>query len=308
MKIIVTGGAGFIGSHAVDALIESGHEILVIDNLSSGRRENVRKGAAFHEADIQDGEMKRLFSDFSPDAVAHFAAQIDVRKSVANPVDDAKINILGSLNVIEAARACGCRKIIFSSTGGAIYGDTDVVPTPESHEAFPVSPYGVAKLSFERYMHYYGEVHGISYTALRFANVYGERQNAKGEAGVVSIFADIILGGGVPKIYGDGTQTRDYVYVKDVARAVALALEKNISGIYNVGTGRETDVNYLSDLVAKALEFHGNFEYAPPRQGEQKRSALDYSKIRDTLQWEPKVALEVGIPITCEWFREGYRA
>ena len=303
MNILVTGGAGFIGSHIVDALIQKGHHVVVIDNLSTGKKENVNSGVTLIEFDINDSSLLDIFKREKIEVVFHTAAQIDVRKSVANPVEDARHNILGSINVLEACRAHHIKKIIFSSTGGAIYGDTEIIPTPETHAEQPISPYGIAKLAVEKYLHYYQVVHGLNYTILRYANVYGPRQNSKGEAGVVALFCDQLVAGKSPIINGDGTQTRDYVYVGDVVNANLAALDGDHVGIFNIGTGIETDINKLSALLVEALGKPIVFSYGPAKPGEQRRSCLDYSYAKKDLKWQPYVSLADGLHDTFNWFK-----
>jgi UDP-glucose 4-epimerase len=303
VKILVTGGAGFIGSHIADRLVADGHSVIVVDNLSRGHREFVPETAAFHQLDIRDAAVRELIVREKPAVICHLAAQIDVRQSVADPVADASVNILGTLNVVEGAREAGTRRVIFSSTGGAIYGEAEVVPTPETYPARPLSPYGSAKLSSEVYLDYYQQVYGLSYAALRFANVYGPRQDPHGEAGVVAIFAERMLRGEQPIIHGDGLNTRDYVYVGDVVSAAAHLIDKDVSGAFNVGTGKETTVNEifrrLRDLTGAAVEeVHG-----PAKVGEQRRSALDCARLR-SLGWSPSVDLEEGLRRTVAYFGE----
>ncbi len=302
MKIFVTGGAGFIGSNLVDALIELGHQVCIIDNLSTGQKENINQQAKFFELDIQDKKLAEIFESEKPEVVFHLAAQIDVRKSVAEPVEDAKANILGSLNLLENCKKFKIKKIIFSSTGGAIYGDSDIVPTPESAPQLPISPYGIGKLSVEKYLYYYHIVHGLDYTVLRYANVYGPRQNSHGEAGVVAIFCDKLLKNQPPIINGDGKQTRDYVYVADVVSANLAALNSLPGQTYNVGTGIESDVNKVAALIKEGIGSDLDFSYGPAKPGEQKRSCLNYDKIKKELGWLPKTSLAHGIAATTQWF------
>lgn len=304
MKIFVTGGAGFIGSHIVDALVSLGHTVFVIDNLASGKKENVNPRSELLELDVTDEKgIGKIFGKIQPDAVFHLAAQIDVRQSVSNPRLDAEINILGSLNIISSAHERGCKKFIFTSSGGALYGDTENIPTPESHPARPVSPYGVTKLSIEEYLYYFYVVWRLPYIALRYANVYGPRQNSRGEAGVVAIFCDSMLRGVAPTIYGDGAQTRDYVYVADIVEANIAALTSTYIGPLNIGTGKETDVNTLALMLREATGFSGDFSRGPAKFGEQKRSSLDSSLAKEVLGWVPKTELKDGIQKTVEWFR-----
>ena len=299
----MTGGAGFIGSHVADALIDRGHEVTVIDDLSTGERRFVNERAKFLEIDIRAPQAAQVVHEERPDAIVHHAAQISVSRSVADPRTDAEVNVIGSLNLLEAARDAGCR-FVFASTGGALYGDTDVLPTPETYPAWPVSPYGVSKLTTEHHLHYYRAMHGLSYAALRYSNVYGPRQNPHGEAGVVAIFSRALLQGRAPTINGDGRQTRDYIFVGDVVAANVAALGSDEVGHFNVGTGRQTDVNELAALLVKASGTTLEPQHGPQRPGEQRTSALDAKLIEKTLGWRPQVSLEDGIRMTFDWFRE----
>jgi UDP-glucose 4-epimerase len=303
MKVLVTGGAGFIGSHLTDQLIKKGHSVVIVDNLSTGLKENLNKKAEFYKADIQDKKMSGIFTKEKPEIVFHFAAQINMRKSVESPVEDAKINILGSLNILENCKNNNVKKVIFSSTGGAIYGDADIVPTPENYVEYPLSPYGIAKLSIEKYLNYYDKIFGIPFVALRFANVYGPRQNSKGEAGVISIFCDKIFAKQQPVINGDGLQTRDFIYVQDVIEVAILAMETGRKGIFNIGTGKETNINEIFEIVKKESGFSGQEIHEPAQKGEQKRSCLDYSKAKNELNWAPKYGLEQSLKETVSWFK-----
>jgi UDP-glucose 4-epimerase len=304
MNILVTGGAGFIGSHMAARHRTDGHDVVVVDNLSTGLREKVPAGVRFVESDVAESDLEPLLSEAKIDVVSHHAAQIDVRHSVADPVDDARSNVLGSLKLLEACRRAGVRRVLFASTGGALYGEPEGGrPATESHPTNPVSPYGCAKLSIEKYLHFYRVVHGFEVQVLRYANVYGPGQNGLGEAGVVAIFAEAILAGKIPKIRGDGEQTRDYVFVADVVETAARALASGKSGTWNVGTGVETSVNRLFELLAPALGFRGKPEYVPLAPGEQRRSVLDGSAARRDLGVPPWTAIETGIPVTAEAFR-----
>jgi UDP-glucose 4-epimerase len=303
MRVLVTGGAGFIGSHLSDAFLDAGHEVLVLDDLSSGRRENVPRGATVVQQDIRAPEVREVFSRFRPDVLCHHAAQMDVRRSVADPAFDADVNVVGTLRLLELCREHGTHRILFASTGGAIYGYQDVYPAPEEHPTRPVSPYGVAKLSVEGYLHFYTVEYGFAATCLRYANVYGPRQNPHGEAGVVAIFSQKLLAGGTPTIYGLGAQTRDFVYVGDVVQANVLALEKGLTGSYNVGTGVETSVNDLYESIRSAAGQERPAERAPARPGEQLRSCLDSSKLEKATGWRPRTSLTVGIARTVDYFR-----
>jgi UDP-glucose 4-epimerase len=310
--VLVTGGAGFIGSHVADRLLEEGCEVHIVDDLSGGVRENVPEGATFHELDIRSPEVAELFAEHEFAALCHLAAQMDVRKSVADPRFDADVNVLGLLNLLEAGRKAGLEKVAFASTGGAIYGEPDPTvndggPQPESHPTRPMSPYGITKLVSEHYLRFYAQTYGFDYAALRFGNVYGPRQNPHGEAGVVAIFAQRLLRGEPVTINGEGTQTRDYVFVGDVVRAFVAALGREGSGVYNVGTGVETDVNELFRHInrftgADAEEVHG-----PAKPGEQQRSVLDISHTSEALGWRPEVDVETGLGRTVEWFKDRER-
>ena len=298
----MTGGAGFIGSHLVDALVERQDEVLVIDDLSIGKREYVNTSADFRQLDIRTPEAAAAVRQWKPDVVCHHAAQMSVSRSVRDPLFDASVNVVGGLNVLEAAREVRAR-FLFASTGGALYGDAEVLPTPESYPAWPVSPYGVAKLSFEHYLHCYRVQHGVSYVALRYANVYGPRQNAHGEANVVAIFCLKLLADEQPVINGDGRQTRDLVHVADVVRANLLTLDSDLVGHFNVGTGRQVDINRVFHMIAERLGISASEVHGPPRPGDQRTSALDSSLIADKLGWRPEISLEDGLQDTADWFR-----
>jgi UDP-glucose 4-epimerase len=306
-KILVTGGAGFIGSHLVDALIERGHKVVVIDNLSTGKKENINKKAKFYKIDICSPKIGEIFKKEKPEIVFHFAAQINVRKSVENPLFDAKVNILGSLNVIQnflKLRTSNFQlpKIIFASTGGAIYGETKKIPTPENHPANPISPYGIAKLTVENYLRFYKENFGLKFISLRFSNVYGPRQDPKGEAGVVAIFIDKLLKKERPTIFGDGNQTRDFIFVEDAVSACLKAMEyKGEKEIFNIGTGIETSINELYEIISKLLRTKIKPKYAPEKPGDLKRSCLDISLAKRELKWRPKYNLEKGLRETIKF-------
>ena len=316
MHCLVTGGAGFVGSHVADALLERGHTVDIIDNLSTGRREKVPAEASFFELDICSDAAAALVAARGPDLLVHHAAQMDVRRSVADPAFDAAVNVGGLLNLLEAgtatengtatkeASAGGLQKVIFASTGGAIYGEPAYTPQDTEHPRRPVSPYGVAKLAGEKYLRYYRAERGLEVVSLRYANVYGPRQNPHGEAGVVAIFAREMLSGGRPVIYGDGTQTRDYVYVGDVVRANLAALDHPGSGVFNVGTGRETSVNALFRRMRAAVGTDVAERHEPAKAGEQQRSVLGVEKTEEQLGWAPQVPLEAGLARTVDWFRE----
>ena len=313
-RILVTGGAGFIGSHLADAFLAAGARVHVVDDLSSGREQNVPPGAELHRLDIRSAETARLVADGGFDLLVHQAAQMDVRRSVADPVFDAQVNVIGSLNLLEAARRGGVRRVLFASTGGAIYGEQERHPADESHPTRPVSPYGVAKLAVERYLDYYAIEHGLEAVALRYANVYGERQNPHGEAGVVAIFLDRLLAEEPVTIHGDGLQTRDYVHVADVVRANLAAaavpctvLAGGTEGaapfrVYNVGTGCETSVVELYRELARAVGSDLEPIHGPAKPGEQRRSSVDPSRLRRELGSPEPRGLRAGFETTVAWF------
>ena len=294
MRAAVTGGAGFIGSHVVDALVERGDEVHVVDNLATGRRENLNPGATLHEQDIRDS-LGSLFDEFEPELVVHLAAQADVGTSVEQPVLDAQVNVLGTLNVLEASRPHGAQ-VVFSSTGGAIYGECER-PAREDDERRPLSPYGTAKLAAEEYLATWNRLHGTRHVALRFANVYGPRQLAKLEGGVVAIFTDRLRAGEPVTIFGDGEQTRDYVYVGDVVRAVLAAIGRD-GGVYNVGTGAETSVNELFEQCRRVAGVDADASHAAARAGDVLHSVLDVSRSERELGWRPETPLAEGLRLT----------
>jgi len=304
MKVLVTGGAGFIGSHLVDRLIQEGHEVVVVDNLSTGKRRNLNRAARFFKIDIQSWRLERVFRNERPNVVMHLAAQMDVRKSVEDPVFDAQVNVLGTLNVLQQAVRHGVRKVVFSSSGGAIYGEQETYPAPESHVTRPLSPYGISKLCGEQYLSYYQRVSGLQVVSLRYANVYGPRQDPDGEAGVVAIFIQKLLNNEQAIVNGNGRQTRDFIYVEDVVEANLAVMGQETQGIYNVGTGEETSINDVLRILvghtnSTCKELHG-----PSKRGEQVRSVIDASKIRQELSWEPRTELSEGLKRTIEYFRE----
>src|SRR3954468_7862400 len=309
-KILVTGGAGFIGSHVADLFLEKGYEVEIADDLSSGKRENVPRKANFHQVSVTSPEFARLVREGNFDVVAHLAGQIDVRKSVADPINDATINILGTLNLAESVRAAGGKaRIVFTSTGGVLYGDFNTPPNAEIYPKDPESPYAISKLSTEYYLAYYGRVHGLDAVAVRFGNVYGPRQDPHGEAGVVAIFCGRILSGRPLTIFGDGLQTRDYVYVGDVARAVWLAATKPLpdkgrldARAFNVGTGVGTPVLDIAKKLQQAARSDVPIEFAPHRPGEQQESFVNVDKAKAVLGWKPEVGLPDGLAKSYEWF------
>lgn len=302
MRTLVTGGAGFIGSHVADALVEEGHTVHVVDDLSSGRRAHVPDRAELFVMDVREVEVTDLIEEEGYDLLVHHAAQMDVRRSVEDPLFDASVNLGGFLNLIEAARSNGLRKVVFASTGGAIYGEPEHAPQREDHPLRPVSPYGITKLTTEKYLEFYRQTYGIEYVALRYGNVYGPRQNPHGEAGVVAIFTREILEGGQPIINGPGEQTRDYTYVGDVVRANLAAVDYGGSGVFNVGTANETSVNELFRLLNRRTDRDVPEQHGPAQPGEQQRSVLSYEKIRRELGWRPSVSLEEGLERTVSWF------
>ena len=303
MKIAVTGGAGFIASHLCDALVAAGHELLVLDDLSSGVRSQVPASARFVQADIRSPEAAAALTAFRPEVLSHHAAQIDVRRSVTDIGYDCDVNIGGLLNVVEAARKAGAlKRVLFASSGGAIYDEHGPIPASETGPAAPASPYGVAKRAGELYLEAFRRMYGLHYVALRYANVYGPRQNSLGEAGVISIFATRCLRTEECTIFGDGGQTRDFVFVSDVVRANVLALSSDFCGYANVGTGVETDVNRIYALIAAASGADRPARYLEKRVGEVRRSAVDFSLASRVLGWRPEVGLKDGIERTVEWF------
>jgi UDP-glucose 4-epimerase len=306
LNILVTGGAGFIGSHITDTYIAEGHNVIIVDNLSGGVLENINPKAKFYQLDIRSEKLEDVFQKEKIDIVNHLAAQMDVRRSVSDPKFDASVNVLGGLNLFESAKRHRVKKIIFSSTGGAIYGEQDYFPADEKHPARPLSPYGITKLCTEKYLYFYKAVYGINHVILRYANVYGPRQNPHGEAGVVAIFCNKMLNGEQPVINGDGKQTRDYTFVGDVVRANVLALQYDGSNIYNIGTGIESDVIKLFLELRSHLNPTCAEQHTPAKAGEQQRSVISYKKIENELGWKPTVQLEDGLHLTAEYFRKKY--
>jgi UDP-glucose 4-epimerase len=305
VKVVVSGGAGFIGSHVCDLLLDAGHRVFAVDDLSTGRRENLGPQVRLLVADIRTREASDLVRTERPDALFHLAAQMDVRWSVEHPAFDAESNILGLLNLLEACRQAGVGKVVFSSTGGAIYGEQESFPAPETHPTRPVSPYGVSKAAGELYLGYYRAQYGLRSVSLRYANVYGPRQNPHGEAGVVAIFSQRLVRRQPCTIFGTGRQTRDFVYALDVARANLLALEREVEGPVNIGTGVETEVNTLyAQLAAAAGANDAAPSYAAAKPGEQLRSSVDPSLAARVLGWTPRTPLAEGLGRTVAWFRE----
>lgn len=302
MKILVTGGAGFIASQVADAFINEGHEVHILDNLSTGFEKNINPKAQFIKSDISSSEIINLFEKEKFDVVNHHAAQIDVRKSVSDPIFDANTNILGTINLLQCCIKTGVKKFMFASTGGAVYGEQEYFPADEKHLTNPVSPYGITKLAIEKYLFFYKNEYGLNHTILRYANVYGPRQNPFGEAGVVAIFTSKLLKNENPIINGDGKQTRDYVFVEDVVKANVVTLNSHSSNIYNVGTGIETNVNQLFKKLneiagSKAAEKHG-----PSPKGEQARSVITSAKLFNEFHWKPSVKIDEGLRKTFESF------
>jgi len=304
-KILVTGGAGFIGSHVVDAFVAAGHRVAVVDNLATGKRARVNPDARLYVIDLRSHRLAEVFEAERPDVVAHLAAQAAVGRSVRDPVFDASVNILGGLNLLNCCRRFGVGRIIYSSSGGAGYGDTDVLPTPEDHPTQPASPYGITKVTVEMYVSAWGSLFGISGVSLRYANVYGPRQDPEGEAGVVAIFCRRLLTGQTPIINGDGEQTRDYVYVEDVAAANLRVLEcPDVTGSVNIGTGIETSVNELCRTLALTASLDVTPEHGPARPGEQRRSCLSPALAQRRLGWTPNVPLREGLVRTFDFFNK----
>ena len=308
MKILVTGGAGFIGSHIADALVNAGHDVHIIDDLSGGFKANINPKATFHELDIRSAEVEELWKTEQFEVMYHEAAQMDVRRSVADPIYDADINVKGFLNLMESGRKNGLNKVIFASTGGAIYGEPEYVPQDEVHPLQPLSPYGITKLVTERYLYFYEQSYGIQWIALRYANVYGPRQNPHGEAGVVAIFIEKMLVNELAFINGNGEQTRDYVYVKDVVQANIKALNYTKSGIFNVGTGKESTVVTLFRNLKQLTLTTIPEDYKPAKAGEQMRSVISTGKISKEMGWVCQYDLKVGLAETVGWFKRRQNA
>ena len=308
MRVLVTGGAGFIGSHVGDRLVAAGHAVVVVDDLSTGRKEFVNPGAKLHVADIRSPDLAKVFNAESPEAVIHLAAQAEVRRSVEDPALDAAINVGGMLNLLLCCQRAKVPRVVYASTGGAVYGETTSLPTPEDHPARPASPYGISKLIAEHYLRCWEALYGLGGVVLRYANVFGPRQNPLGEAGVVAIFAHRIVRGEPITINGDGEQTRDYVYVEDVAEATLRALERpDASGAVNIGTGIETSVNALLRRLEAVAGLKATAHHGPPKPGEQRRSVLDASLAKRLLGWTPRVTLDEGLRHTLAYFKRETR-
>jgi UDP-glucose 4-epimerase len=304
LKILVTGGAGFIASQVADALIDEGHRVFIVDDLSTGFEKNINPKATFIKANICDLDLSRLFEKEKFDLINHHAAQMDVRRSVGDPIFDANINILGTINLLKNTVNTGVKKFMFASTGGAVYGEQKYFPADEEHPSNPLSPYGISKLAVEKYLYFYKTQYDLNYTILRYANIYGPRQNPFGEAGVVAIFSSKLLKGEQPVINGTGKQTRDYVFVGDVVKANLLTLNDNESEIYNIGTGTETDVNQLFALLNKITGKQKEEKHGPAAPGEQMRSVITSDKIFKKFNWRPSTSLEEGLKKTVEYFEK----
>ena len=303
MRILVTGGAGFIGSHVADRFIELGHEVAILDDLSTGRQENVNPKAKFYEKSLLDEDLNDVIKEFSPQIIDHHAAQVNVRKSVDDPAFDARVNVLGAIRLYQCVAEAGCGKIIYSSSGGACYGEPSNTPADENTPINPLCPYGVSKYTSEKYLELYSRLYDFRHTILRYANVYGPRQDPHGEAGVVAIFSELMLDGERPSIFGDGTKTRDYVFVEDIVQANALALEGGDGGIYNVGLGREISDDEIFFAVRDALGVAIEPNYTDFRQGEVRHIALDSTRLRNDLGWTPRYTLAQGMAKTVEYYR-----
>lgn len=311
MKILITGGAGFIGSHLTDKLIKQGHKVAVVDNLSTGKKENINPKAKFYKIDICSPKISEIFKKEKPEITYHLAAQIDVRKSTENPIKDAKINILGSLNIIQnfiGVNSCSnsqkLTKFIFASSVG-VYGEPKVLPVKENHPLDPIAPYPITKLAIEKYLKFY-QSQGLDFVSLRYANIYGPRQSNDGEGGVIAIFINKILKGERPIIFGSGRQTRDFLYIDDAVEAAILAIKAPSGSIYNVGTNKEITINNLLKLILKILNKKTEPIYKHARQGEIIRSRADFTKIKKELGWQPRYGLEKGLKETIEWFKKLY--
>jgi len=309
VRVLVTGGAGFIGSHVVDRLLADGHSADVVDNLVTGRRERVPSVARLHVCDLRDARLDAVVAAARPEAVVHVAAQAAVSRSVLDPSFDASVNVMGTIALLEVCRRAGVRRVVYTSTGGAAYGDTDVLPTPEDHPLRPASPYGVSKVTAERYLECWAGLTGGRGLTLRLANVYGPRQDPAGEAGVIAIFTSRLLADAPCVVNGDGEQTRDYVYVGDVADAVARAVASaDATGIANIGTGVETTVNELYRRLARLIGVSRAAEHGPAKPGEQRRSLLDAARAKSLLGWRPSMPIDEGLTQTVVWFRKEVRA
>jgi UDP-glucose 4-epimerase len=301
---LVTGGAGFIGSHLVDRLLTEGYRVVIVDDLSTGKLKNLNPAATFHHTDITHPSVQEVFTRERPDLVFHLAAQISVTDSTKDPIKDGEINVIGTLRLLEAARRSGIDKFIYSSTGGALYGDPAVTPCTEQTPIAPLSPYGLSKYLAEQYVELYQRLYHLNYTILRYGNVYGPRQDPHGEAGVVAIFAQAILKGRQPQIFGTGDQERDFVYVGDVVQANMLAIDHDDNSAFNIGTGQGTSVNRIFELLKSIINYRWDATRRSPRQGEVYKISLECSKAYQELKWSPKVSLEEGLQETVEFFRK----
>ena len=300
---MVTGGAGFIGSHIVNAYIDAGHDVVIIDDLSSGEMSFVNPKAMFYQLNIHSPDVKRILEKEKISAINHHAAQISVSESVSDPLFDANSNIIGTLQLLQNAVSLKIDKFVFASTGGAMYGEQTVFPANEEHPCHPLSPYGISKLCAEKYINYFKTQHGLNTTVLRYSNVYGPHQNPHGEAGVVAIFCQRLMEGLPPIICGDGEQTRDFIYVRDVAQANIIALDSKCEGTFNVGTGKETSVNFLTKELLKVSGITTSTKHSPARKGEQRRSSIDSEKLLKNFGWKPCISLEEGLFETINYFK-----
>jgi len=303
MKVMVTGGAGFIGSNLVDRLITEGHQVVVVDDLSTGSRDNLNPEATFYQQDIRDESLEKVFADEGVEAIFHLAAQMDVRKSVADPVYDAQVNVLGTINLLQSGMRHGLKKFVYASTGGAVYGEPQFMPVTEDHPINPDCPYGISKHTVEHYLYVYNRLQGLNWTALRYPNVFGPRQNPHGEAGVVAIFIQLLTAGKQCTIFGDGSKTRDYVYIDDVVQANIVALERGDNTCYNLGRGTQVSDFTIFDTVRKSLGLDDEPHFEDVRAGEIFHICLEAKKIREQLGWTPTVTLEDGVARTIEWYR-----
>ncbi len=303
MRILVTGGAGFIGSHVVDAYLDAGHEVVVVDDLSTGRQTQVPPDARFYQLDIRDPRLDDVFAREQPDIVSHQAARANVRESMEKPLLYADVNVLGSLSVLECCRRHGVKKVVYACTGGASYGEPSILPVPEDHPIHPLDPYGASKHHVEHYLFLYRANFGLDYTILRYPNVYGPRQDPHGEAGVVAIFIGQMLGAGQPIVNGTGEQQRDFVYVSDVARANVVALDRGSGGTYNIGSGVGASVNEIFSLLARLTGYHQPAQHGPAKQGEVFQIYLDATRAHRELGWVPQVPLDKGLTRTVEYFQ-----
>ena len=304
MKIIVTGGAGFIGSHLVDKLIENKHQVAVIDDLSRGSEKNLNPKAEFYKIKIQDSEVSFVFKKENPDIVFHLAALINVQESIADPILYAENNISGSLNIFENCKKSNVKKIVFSSSGGAIYIEGAVIPTSEDSIESPFSPYGITKLAAEKYLQYYHKAFDVSFISLRYSNIYGPRQNSEGEGGVIAVFFDKMMKKEQPVISGDGKQTRDFLYVDDAVSANISAMESDKTGIFNISTGKETDINSVFKKIKDMTNSSFSEVYSPVLIKEQKRSCLNYEKAKVELNWQPKTDMDKGLSLLFQYLRK----